>query len=545
VLPELEASESTERSLGTSSHRSLGAYYTPPSAAIAMAEWALADGARDVLEPSMGDGSFLSAVRTAARSHEIPVALWGAELAADTYREVVSAGLIEPSRAFKTDFLGIDPFPVDAVIGNPPYVRLRHLPNVEAKRALDASERILGSRMEPGGSVWMPFVLHASQFLRPGGRIAFVLPYDITYVRYARPLWRYLAASYASLRVVRIHERVFPDIMQDVILFFADGYGKTTSSVRFEAYERLRDFTGRAASAATDIAIERITSGGRPFVESLLPAELRTLLDVTLSEKLVPARSLVQFNIGYVTGDKTFFHPTDDVSERYRLPSEHLRPALTSSRQLRKAGVRTSGLPEKAKAHLFLPTVRPISGSEHDYIQSGVDAGVSERFKCKIRKPWYVTPGVKVPDVILPVFADTPLMLLNDAQFVASNSLLCGYLREEQSGEAMLARWYTSLTLLQVEIEVHSLGGGVRVFVPNEAGAVRLPEHVVSSPDAIRRLHDAVRRGEHSRAYAEGDTAVLIGQVGLTASNVSLIREGVTILAHWRNSVRTSRLSAE
>src|SRR5262249_47492619 len=152
------------------------------------------------------------------------------------------SGLVPHERAHQGDFLALQPFPVDAVIGNPPYVRLRHLPPSEAARARSAAAEVLGAQMDPSGSIWMPFVLHAASFLRRGGRMAFVLPYDLTYVRYARPLWRHLGDSFSAIRVVRIHERVFPEIMQDVVLFFAEGYEGRTDRVDYETYERVDDF---------------------------------------------------------------------------------------------------------------------------------------------------------------------------------------------------------------------------------------------------------------------------------------------------------------
>jgi adenine-specific DNA-methyltransferase len=107
----------------------------------------------------------------------------GVECSPETLRNVVEQGLLEPARAICSDFLAVTPFPVQAVIGNPPYVRLRHAPADEAERALQRAAEALGERMDPSGSVWMPFVLHASRFLTPGGRLAYVLPYDITYRR--------------------------------------------------------------------------------------------------------------------------------------------------------------------------------------------------------------------------------------------------------------------------------------------------------------------------------------------------------------------------
>ncbi|HZQ82525.1 MAG TPA: hypothetical protein VFB25_11180 [Gaiellaceae bacterium] len=521
----------------------MGAYYTPPLAAVTMARWLLANGARSVLEPSMGDGAFLNAVESAAQIGGVDVDIWGSELASDTFQEVVSAGLVRAEQAFCGDFLALEPFPVDGVIGNPPYVRLRHLPPIEGRRALDAANDVLGFPMDPGASIWMPFVLHATRFLRAGGCLAFVLPYEFTYVRYARPLWNFLRNHFRDIRIARVHERVFPEIMQDVVLFFAAGFGGATSDVRFEAFERVSDLVDARPAVATRISVSRVIGGERPFVESLLPGDLLQLLEGALGERLTPARNLVRFNIGYVSGDKTFFHPESSTVQEFSLPSDHLMPALTSSRQLRGLGIRTSAIPDP-RSFLYLPNKVPLSADERRYIEFGERSGVSQRFKCRIRDPWFVTPGVRVPDLVLPVFADAPLMVMNDASWVVSNSLLCGYVKEGVSAASVIARWYTSLTLLQAEIEVHALGGGVRVFVPNEAGAIRLPMEAVETLPLMKHLHDSIRSGRTAQAFEHGDAAVLVGQMGLRNEYVELIREGVEILAHWRNSAKTSRRSA-
>ena len=60
---------------------------------------------------------------------------------------------------------------------------------------------MMNQMMDPSGSLWMPFLLHAMRFLSIGGRLSFVLPYEFTYVRYARPLWGMLRDKFGSLRV--------------------------------------------------------------------------------------------------------------------------------------------------------------------------------------------------------------------------------------------------------------------------------------------------------------------------------------------------------
>jgi adenine-specific DNA-methyltransferase len=531
-------SDNSKRLLSAETPRALGAYYTPAAAAGWMADWVAAEGCRSVLEPSMGDGAFVQAVR------ERGLEAWAVELAADTFAAAAASGAVEPGHALFGDFLALEPFPVDAVIGNPPYVRLRHLPKAEARRAAAAAEAALGGRIDPSASVWMPFVLHASRFLRRGGSMALVLPYEATYVRYARPLWRFLGGAFSELRVVRVHERLFPAILQDVVLLLASGFGGSAEAAELAVYERVRDLlAGRPERVAT-VPLAAVVAGERPFVEALLPPELRGLLAGRVREATVPARELVQFRIGYVSGDKGFFHPDAETVGRFGLQSAHLVSALPSGRELRGCGIRTSGLSPPAASRLYLPDPAALEPGERAYIARGEAAGVSARYKCRVRDPWFLTPGVRIPNVVVPVFAEAPVLLSNDAGYVASNSLLCGYLRPGTTPPSLLAGWYTSLTLLQIELEVHALGGGVRVFVPNEAGAIRLPPRARASPRRLDRIDGLVRGGRVQRAYEDGDEPVLRRQLGLRPAEIELIREGVAQLERWRNSSRTSRLAA-
>ena len=536
--------------LAASTHRALGAYYTPSVAVESLVRWTLRNPGDRVLEPSMGDGAFLAGLARESERRRLDAEVWGVEMAADTFASTVTDGLVQPHRALRRDFLEVDPFEVDAVIGNPPYVRLRHLPANEAARALRLSAAVLGEPMDPSGSIWMPFVLHAAQFLSRGGRMAYVLPFDLTYVRYARPLWSFLGRHFGSLRVVRVHERMFPEILQEVVLLFADDFGGTTTEVTFEAYRTLDQLATGAADVRAALQLGDVVSGNRVFLEALMPTSARSLLHQGLAQQLIPAREVVTFNVGYVCGDKGFFHPDATVIERHSMPRSSLRTTLTSSRQLTGGGLHTSSLAPGRHDQLFLPPMDgALTDGEQAYVDLGTDAGVSQRYKCRIREPWYVTPGVRVPDVVVPVFTERPALVVNDAGMVASNSLLCGHLRSG-TADALACAWYTSLTLLQLEMEVHSLGGGVMVLVPREAGSLRLPRLARSlGDDHLARIHGALVAGDTDGAFTTGDQPVLQAMLGLSPHDVSSIRAAADELAFWRTSARrgtiTGRSSSE
>lgn len=521
--------------------RRLGAFYTPRSTAEYMADWVLRQDGERVLEPSFGDGNFLNALAESARRRDVTnTRLVGVEIDPKARKEALDRGLIAADNAHLGDFLSEAPFPVQAVIGNPPYVRLRNLPEKQRAASLVAARAMLSGPMDPSGSVWMPFVLHAMRFLEAGGRLAFVLPWEFTYVRYARPLWAELGRRFGSLRVLRTHQRLFPELMQDVVILLADEFGWQTDSVRFQAFELLDDLLTGNPVVDELLPVAEVVEGKRVFIQALLDRPLRDLLDGKIADLTKPARSLVRFNIGYVSGDKTFFHPSAERVREFEIPATSLRLSLTSAKMMRGLGLRTSSHSETCAERLFVPDPDALTAGEERYIIKGVNDGASNRYKCRIRDPWYVVPGLREPDVMLTVFTERPILTVNDAGYLASNSLLCGF-SYRLSGDELAARWYTSLTLLQAELEVHALGGGVMVMVPVEAGNIRLPERLEAKGEHLRAIDVALRSGDIDSAYRLGDSGVLVGQLGLSPEELTLIRRGLETLAHWRTSSRTSK----
>jgi len=515
--------------------RDLGAFYTPPAAATFMADWLVdADGMR-ILEPSMGDGVFLRAIDVSCRSKALDhVSVLGVELAQRTFDAVVDSGLLRDGEARCDDFMNVAPVSVDGVIGNPPYVRLRNLPRPEADRARTVAERVLGSPMDPSGSLWMPFVLHAMEFLRAGGRLAFVLPYDFTYVRYARPLWRRLGGSFGRLRLVRVRERLFSDILQDVVLLFAADFGGSTPTVDYHIFESVDDLVNQQKASSSRIRIDAVQYGERPFLEAMLSPGLRRLLGGRLRDISVELGSVARFNIGYVTGHKDFFHPTPATIRSFGLSASSLTPAVTSARQLRRAGLFSSGLAHGRRNWLYTPAAGPLTGADDAYVLEGERDGVAERYKCRIRSPWWIVPEVRPPDLLVTVFGEEPQMIVNDANLVASNSLLCGYTRAGVDPRALAIGWYTPLAALNRELQIHALGGGVFVLVPREIARVRVPR-IPAGAVSANGLDDLLRQGDSARAYERGRN-VLRRALKLADDEIDLIDEGWETLSTWRKA---------
>lgn len=520
-----------------SSEKANGRYFTPSAAAEFMARWAMRASGDRILEPSAGDGQFLLAVKkvSEARGWSAPD-LYACELDENVAAKAASTNAVESDKVFIGDFLALEGLPkFDVVIGNPPYVRVRELDSRLKASALAAYGNSVGRKLDPAASVWVPFVTQATKHLRDGGRLAFVLPYDFTYVRYARPLWDFLGSSFGRLTVVRCRERIFRDIGQDVVILLAEEKGASTSVVGFEALDNSIELEalsvsmdeGARSPARRELVLENIVGGAREFTCALLPDETTDALSLLESYSTV-ALERVKFNIGYVSGNKGFFNPTAEVISRFGLPESSLWPTVRTSRELAGCGLRTND--SEAVSKLWLPSEK-LAESEEQYVAFGEKNGVDMAYKCRIRNPWYRVPGVRVPDVILTGMSDCPRLYWNDAKWTVSNSVLSGHLREGESPENFLRSWYTPLTLLSAEMQIHSLGGGVMIAVPSEADNLRILQSKYSAPGELSRVDAALRAKEPDAAYRVGSEAIkkLGGREAVNA-----IDEGIEVLRLWR-----------
>lgn len=514
---------STQLAANTEARDAMGAFYTPRPVAEFMVSHVIDNPARSrVLEPSFGDGSFLTALSRYGVKE-----ITGADLDGAAAALALNHGLLDPSHLWRGDFfdMPISKGDFTSVVGNPPFVRIRTLDNDSRKSIAKACAKT-GVPIPEEASTWMAFVLRSTLALDNHGSLAFVLPHDATYVRYARPMWDYLAKSFGELAVVRVHDRIFPDLMQDVVLLYAKDRGNTCSQVALSCYENLTSMAADEPCIKASVPINEILSGKRGFLEAMVPVKARSILS---SHIVDTASSFTSFHIGYVCGDKSFFHPTDDTVKRYGLPETSLIPTAATSRDMNRLPVDNTS--EVANCRLWRPSGELVGG-ETQYIAYGKTLKVDQRYKCRVRKPWYVVPGVVRPDILVSVFGDAPRLVVNTAGWTYSNSVLGGSLTEGVNALDFALAWYTPITLLSAEIEVHALGGGVMVAVPREANKIRvLKPGLDNNLKRLDSISRHLRENNVDAAYHSGDIIVddLFGK-----GAADQLWDAINLLRSWR-----------
>ena len=306
-------------------------------------------GALRLLEPSCGTGAFLvpavrRLVRSARRHGRKPSQLGGSVLAYDidashveASRRAVEATLNEEGIGNGTakslaekwirqgDFLlaPIEDQSYDAVVGNPPYIRIEQL-----APELQAEYRRRYESLYDRADIYVAFIERSLSLLGPIGTLSFICADRWTLNRYGAPLRRIISESFSVKAYVDLHQT--SPFESEVIAYpsiFAISPGKTgkvpVGRMVQATPEECRDLTRGLRSGRNgngDIAVYPAWfTADEPWVLST-PAHLKTLRDLESRFDTIEADDSTKVRIGVATGnDAAFIVGADADIEQNRL----------------------------------------------------------------------------------------------------------------------------------------------------------------------------------------------------------------------------------
>lgn len=532
--------------------KSLGAFYTPRALAEYIANWAVRGRSDRVLEPSAGDGVFLEAaisslVGYGASKHEVWQCLQGFEISKASSKEAVerASGLGFDLDIRNKDFLSISPSPkYDAVIGNPPYVRYRNV-DERQKKAIAAISRESHVDISPQSSIWMPFVIHSTSFLREGGRIGFVLPAEFLSVNYAAPLRAFMLESFSCVELITFEEAVFPEIQEEVVVLLASGWGKGRSSSiswkQCRGLDSLKDVVAKNYRPRS--SFEKWTS-----LFASRDAE-KAMEDLHECGHFAKLGDWGKVSLGIVTGNNGYFALSEDDMDRHGLSSEDVLPlSQPGSRHLRRldfsiddwAELREKG----SKSYLFFPGNEPTPAAKR-YIDHGRDCEIDKTYKCRKRGVWWRVPLGEKPDAFFTCMNSYgPNICYNSAGVYVLNSCHGIYFNDDIGME--LQRMFpiaclNSMTMFDAEIVGRAYGGGMLKLEPREAANLLVPSKdllmsCIQELSMIKHyVEDALEKRDFESAIALVDS-VILPNLGINEEAYSKIRSSGAIMRMRRKN---------
>lgn len=531
-----------------------GGYYTPPDLAVFLAQWVKEIAPKRVLEPSCGDGVFFGALAKIKGFKNTSVT--GFELEADEAAKARTRATeigLNAATVHTEDFLqwALDHMndggtKFDAVVGNPPFVRYQYLPEPFQQRA-ELIFKELNLPFTKHTNAWVSFILASMSLLRPGGRLAMVVPAEIIHVTHAQSLRSYLGRECRRLVIVDPEELWFSDTLQGAVILLAEkkhseaekGEGLGMYPVKGREFLRLSPSTVFNAPQS----INGKTVQGK-WTRALLDLETRSLFDELEHHREVHRfKDIAKVDVGIVTGANKFFLVPDDVVRNFQLEkwahpmfgrSEHCPGIIYDDQQ--HAANAAKGNPTNFL--WFRKNAEEIDAALNAYIELGEQQELHTRYKCRVRSPWYTVPSVYSTEVgMLKRSHNTPRLILNRIGAYTTDTAY--RIRTRDVGaEKLVGCFINPLTALSAELEGRHYGGGVLELIPSEIErlVVPLPETVTID---IANLDDDIRNLPTSQVLSRQGKVVL-GAMGLSRVKQECVLEG------WRKlKDRRHRTSSE
>ena len=504
-----------------------GGFYTEPSIASFLVKWVNVSKPSSLLEPSCGDGAFLAAIE---EQHMASLKrIIACELDEKEAQKAANRTKL-PAHILNTDFLrwylarGPNEEGFDAVVGNPPFIRYQYLPDEQQILA----EKIFTQLKLPftkHTNAWVPFVLASMRILRPGGRLAMVVPSEIFHIPHAQSLRRYLAEQCSSILVLDPTEIWFNDTLQGTVLLLAEK--KRDISEMGEGVAIIPVTNRQMLSADPEYYFQSavhtngITIEGKWMSVFLSPSERALISQLKARDDIKIFSEIASVDVGIVTGANKFFLVPDSIVEEFALHkwahpmfgrSTHVKGIIYSEKD-HKAN-KDSGLPAN-----FLwfqeEQIEELPPSVRKYLDIGLGQKLQTRFKCRTRKIWYKVPSVyAAPIGMLKRANNFPRLVLNSANVYTTDTAY----RVRPIGiepEALVLGFVNSLTCLTAELEGRHYGGGVLELVPSEIERLLVP--VVNASVADLTAADLrFRSTNNDSEFLRMQDAFVLGNIGVT-----------------------------
>lgn len=438
------------------------------------------------LEPAIGTGVFYSALLSVWG--KFPKRALGFEI--DSHYSIPAQNLWNRTnlQIINDDFLN---YPLQAkqfslLISNPPYSRHHHISYQSKQKLQKMVYEATGIKISGLAGLYCYFIMLSTQWLKPSAVSCWLIPSEFMEVNFGEALKRFLLEN---VNLLRIH-RFQPEDLQ-----FSDAL-VTSSIVVFknEPPQKGTILFSEGGKITAPNIIRNIN------YEALSPNRKWTHINIKDDVNTVKLGNYFDVKRGLATGSNDFFIIAQDIVDKYEIPSAFLIPILSSPKAIREDVIESdsSGVPLLTeRRYLFSCDVPEDEIKEKypklwSYIQEGVAQGISERYICSRRTPWYYcekrTPA---PFLVNYMGRDSTRrkafrFILNNSQALATNVFLLLYpkpfIQRNLKDSAVLKEILHALNKIPSEAIMRCgrvYGGGLCKLEPKEL--LNIPIHEISN----------------------------------------------------------------
>ena len=484
--------------------KKLGQFFTPYSVACFMSQWITNVSAANpqILDPCAGLGVFERALCStdpvfAARAR---FTLWekdeglAAGLSGVCERMEIERSII--SKDFINEHDWSDKY--DGIIANPPYYKHHYVENKEDVRATISSNT--GTSFSVQTNIYCWFLIKALALLKPGGRLAFIIPSEFLNANYGREIKNYLLESGNLRHIISISykSKTFDDAITTACVLLAAKGAEPAGGIHFyradshEQLSGLADFLDEAEFVSYEASSLDIDRKWRSYFPGTDAVSKQT-------SHLVPFSTYGRFSRGVATGANSFFAISPSTAQEHGLPQQSLIPCLSKARQAPDKVFTASDFDALLAADkpVYLFDGEAISSKKvEQYVGLGEESGFQQRYLTRVRKPWYAVEKRLPSKIWVGVFSRTGVRFIwNESECI---SLTCFHVYQpSELGSLFLPLLFLYLNSAAgrrfLELEKREYGDGLAKFEPNDINKALAPDFTLLSENKQNRLAELQR----------------------------------------------------
>ena len=512
-----------------------GGYYTPDKISEFIAEWAIRTQSDSVLEPSCGDGSFLSAITKrletlGTSAKQIKKNVTGIELDKIEARKSTSYGTTVKCTDFFTYYKNsIDnKKKFDVIVGNPPFIRYQNFTEEYRQIAFELMSKY-GFHPNRLTNIWLPFLVLSCKALKANGRVGMVIPAELFQVDYAAEARQFLSAFFDKLTLVTFKRLVFDDIQQEVILLLGER-GCDKHGIRVVELDDMADLIAQGQTCLENTELKELDHSRDKWIKYYLSnEELELLKQLNSDPRISNSTDLFEVNVGLVSGENDFFVMNQATVEEFNL-QQSVIPIISRSEQLK--GVQLTNedyhnlIELGKKVFFFAPgneEFDALTDEQKAYIQWGEKKGFNKNYKCRIRPRWYHVSQTWCADAFLIRQAHLyPKLILNEKKALVTDTLHKVRFLNGIDGKHVASAFLNVYTFALSETIGRSYGGGVLTFEPGEMRKIRIPMIMAERLD-LQKLDNWQRKGKIDQILDYTDKILLQDGLGLSQHEIELL----------------------
>jgi adenine-specific DNA-methyltransferase len=471
-----------------SNKKKIGSFYTPKNLADFMVNYCLSKIQQqtiNVLEPSVGDGMFISSINDCNLSDGFEqinltiVEREKEELTKANNRFIPENVNIVSNCADYLDFQIIDENRYNLIIGNPPYVKKNYLSDEQKElcKNLHVSSGLSNKSIH---NIWTSFLVSAVNKLDNNGILAFVLPLELLQVTFAEEIREFLKTYLDRVEVFTFNELQFQECKgQDTVILF--GFKEhNENGVYYTTIDTIEDLNNNNFTLYQNISV---SNSNKKWSHHFITPDENAFLE-NLKKDLNLVSNYVENKPGIVTACNDYFIVNKETLKEFEL-EKYAKPIVQKGLFVNGSVVFNSvdyqELIDSNKPSYLLDFNNKVNGKSSnklkEYLNIGVEEEIPLRYKCKKRKNWYEIPNINEESegFFFKRAHEYPKLIKNEAKVHVTDSAYKLEMNEGYSLNSFIYSFYNSLTLAFAELEGRYYGGGVLELTPNEFRVLPIP----------------------------------------------------------------------